>query len=54
MCVFIKYENIILMCFSIFEDNLGRQGGIVTLLYFPVCFDGINIFSSNTGPTIRV
>lgn len=40
--------------YSIFKDNDSNQGGTVSLLYYPVHFDGTNTFESNTGPTIRV
>lgn len=42
------------MSYSTFKDNRGNQGGSVSLLYFPVHFDGMNTFTDNTGPTIRV
>ena len=41
------------MC-SVFQNNMATTGGIIGVPYIPVVMDGHNVFTNNTGATLRV
>ena len=39
---------------STFKNNVGVTGGIIGMPYVPVVMDGHNVFTKNSGATLRV
>ena len=61
ICVYIfhnswvlSHNKLLLKLFSIFEENSGGRGGVVSIAYLSVAFGGTNKFHKNSGYVLLV
>ena len=52
-CIAFSYNISNYLC-SVFQNNVAITGGIIGVPYLPLVMDGHNVFTNNTGATLRV